>query len=316
MKVWKWSLIYTLMVALLITPLSIAIAKPKDSGEVAYQHIKYLSDKIGSRVAGSQKEKEASQYLVEQLKLLGLNPKIQEFTYVRQGTTYHSQNVIASISGKSSKELIIGAHFDSVGVGSGADDNASSVGVVLETLQSLSNKKTPYSLKIIFFGSEEVGLQGSKYYVSQMTEAEKKNSIAMINLDSLIAGDYLYVYGDQGGKGKLRDLVLQIADKRKVDMITNPGLNPEYPAGTTGDWSDHAPFKNAGIPYCYFEATNWEIGDLDGYTQTVKHGEIWHTPNDNLAFIEKEFPGRVQEHLYGFTTVLTELIESADKVSK
>ncbi|MCH5586196.1 M20/M25/M40 family metallo-hydrolase [Shimazuella sp. AN120528] len=207
----------------------------------------------------------------------------------------------------------MGAHYDSVSVGKGADDNGSSIGVVLETLQALSKKKTPYTLKIIFFGSEEAGLQGSKYYVSQMTDAEKKNTVAMINLDSLIAGDNMYVYGDQGKQGKLRDLALEIAKKHKIPMSTNPGLNPDYPAGTTGDWSDHAPFKAVGIPYAYFEATNWEIGDLDGYTQTVKHGEIWHTENDNLTFLEKEFPGRVKEHLRGFTIVLTELIEKADK---
>ncbi len=316
MKVWKWSLLSTLMFALAFSPLSIAAAKPKDTGQVAYQHIVQLSNQIGSRVSGTSAEKAASKYLVDQLKSLGLHPTTQEFSYTSKSNTVYSQNVIATKPGKSSKQLIIGAHYDSVSVGKGADDNASSVGVVLETLKSLSKKKTPYTLKIIFFGSEEAGLKGSKYYVSQMTDKEKKNTVAMINLDSLIAGDFLYVYGDQGNKGKLRDLALDIAKKQKIAMGTNPGLNPDYPAGTTGDWSDHAPFKDAGIPYCYFEATNWEIGDLDGYTQTVKHGEIWHTPNDNLAFLQQEFPGRVEQHLYAFTTVLTELIQKADKAIK
>lgn len=312
----KWALANIIGLSLILTPFAIATAKPKDAGETAYNQVKYLSEHIGSRVAGTATEKTASQYLANQLKSLGLQPTIQNFTYTRKDITYQSQNVIATKKGKSKKELIIGAHYDSVSVGKGADDNGSSIGVVLETIQALAKKKTPYTLKIVFFGSEEAGLQGSKYYVSQMSEAEKKNTVAMINLDSLIAGDYMYVYGDQGEQGKLRDLALKIAKKRKIPMTTNPGLNPDYPAGTTGDWSDHAPFKAAGIPYAYFEATNWEIGDLDGYTQTVKHGEIWHTENDNLTFLEKEFPGRVKEHLKGFTIVLTELIEKADKAFK
>src|SRR5690606_15649135 len=116
----------------------------------------------------------ASNYLVTQLKKSGLNPTVQHFSYTRNGKTYQSQNIIATKKGKSNKELIIGAHYDSVSVGKGADDNGSSIGVVLETIQALSKKKTPYTLKIIFFGSEEAGLQGSKYYVSKMTDPEKK----------------------------------------------------------------------------------------------------------------------------------------------
>jgi alkaline phosphatase isozyme conversion protein len=92
----------------------------------------------------------------------------------------------------------------------------------------------------------------------------------MINLDSLLAGDKIYVYGSADEGGWIRDLSLDIAKQRKIPLETNPGINPEYPKGTTGDWSDHAPFQAAGIPIGYFEATNWEIGELDGYTQTVE----------------------------------------------
>lgn len=311
---WKWAVSGALALTLAVSPLSTTSAKPKDEvGNFAYQQVKYLSEKIGSRVAGTNSEKAASQYLVSQLKSLGLKTNIQTFTYTRSGKVYTSQNVVATRNGKSKKELIVGAHYDSVSIGKGADDNGSSIGVVLESLKNLKNKQTPYTLKIVFFGAEEAGLQGSKYYVSQMSAVDKKNTVAMINLDSLLAGDFMYVYGDEGKKGTLRELALTFAKQYKIPMQTNPGLNPEYPAGTTGDWSDHAPFKAAGIPYAYFEATNWEIGDLDGYTQTVKHGGIWHTANDNLAFLEKEFPGRVKNHLQSFTLVLTKVLEKADK---
>lgn len=47
---------------------------------------------------------------------------------------------------------------------------------------------------------------------------------------------------------------------------------------------------------------------MDGYTQTEKHGEIWHTENDNLDFLEREFPGRVEERLMTFSNTLTELV--------
>jgi alkaline phosphatase isozyme conversion protein len=45
--------------------------------------------------------------------------------------------------GKSTKQVIVGAHYDSVNVGTGADDNASSVGVILETAEVLKKKNLP-----------------------------------------------------------------------------------------------------------------------------------------------------------------------------
>ncbi|WP_415639847.1 M28 family peptidase [Paenibacillus lupini] len=70
------------------------------------------------------------------------------------------------------------------------------------------------------------------------------------------------------------------------------------------DASDHVAFKYAGIPYGYLEATNWELGEMDGYTQTEKDGEIWHTPKDTIDYIDTNYPGRIEEHLGSFTRLL------------
>jgi hypothetical protein len=45
-----------------------------------------------------------------------------------------------------------------------------------------------------------------------------------------------------------------------------------------------------GIPILWLEATNWDLGDLDGYTQTdsplIPGGSTWHDPTeDNWAFL-------------------------------
>lgn len=285
------------------------------TGKMAYEHTKYLTYTVGARVAGTAKEAEARDYINSQFERMGYSTAIQPFSYTSRGTTTNSANVIAYKKGKSSKEIIVGAHYDSVAAGKGSDDNASGVGVMLEVAEVLKNIPTPYSIKFVAFGAEEVGLRGSNYYADQMTAEEIQNTVGMINLDSLAVGDYMYVYGSAGDKGFIRDQALNIAKKKKLDIGTNPGLNPAYPAGTTGDWSDHAPFNRLGIPYAYFEATNWEIGDMDGYTQTVKHGGVWHTNNDTLEFIEREFPGRVEEHLETFSQALTEVLKFFGKTS-
>ncbi len=270
-----------------------------------YGHVYGLSKGIGPRVASTAKEIEAKDYVINVLKNeLGYNTTVQPFTYVRSNATRASDNVIAVKPGKSSKQVIVGAHYDSVSRGTGADDNASGVAVMLGAAEMLKGIDTTYTIKFIAFGAEEVGLRGSRYYVSQMTEAEIANTVAMINLDSLVAGDKMYAYGDLGEKGWVRDQVLALAAILGLDVETNPGLHPDYPAGTTGPFSDHVPFQAAGIPWTYFEATNWEIGDLDGYTQTEKHGVIFHNAKDDLDFLMEEFPGRVEERLSTFTTLL------------
>jgi len=68
-------------------------------------------------------------------------------------------------------------------------------------------------------------------------------------------------------------------------------------------------FDQAGIPVAGFEATNWEIDDMDGYTQTEEFGSFWHTSKDNLATIEELVPGRPMERLETFTKVVFEFLK-------
>lgn len=319
----KLSLVFFIFLLVFISLVGSATAKTvtyppslvhKD-GLMAAEHMKYLAYEIGPRVAATSNERLAEEYIQSQFERIGFDTEIQDFSYVRRGVTYQSSNVIAYKPGKSSKQVIVGAHYDSVSAGLGVDDNASGVGVMLEVAEVLKNIKTPYSIVFIAFGAEEVGLQGSNYYASNMTDEEIDNTVGMINLDSLAVGDKMYVYGGPGEDGFIREQALNIVKKKKLNVETSPGLNPDFPAGTTGDWSDHAPFKNIGIPIGYLEATNWEIGDLDGYTQTEKHGGVWHTKNDTLEFIEREFPGRIHEHLSTFSILLTDLLKFMDKTS-
>lgn len=278
-------------------------------GETAYEYLKQLNT-FGSRVAGTEDERAAESYIKSEFEKIGLETSVQPFSVPRGDSSINSANVVGFKQGKSSKEIIVGAHYDAVSAGKGIDDNASGVGVLLEAAKALKDIETPYSIVFIAFGAEEIGLQGSKYYANQMDETEISNTVGMINLDSLAAGDHMYVYGGAGDAGFIRDLALNIVEEKNLNIGTNPGENPKYPEGTTGDWSDHFYFKDRGIPYAYFEATNWALGDKDGYVQTVEHGAIFHTKNDTLEFIESEFPGRVQKHLSSFSLLLQELLKS------
>ncbi len=271
-------------------------------------YLKELSEEIGHRIAGTESEKRAFEYCVEEFSDMGYAVKGEGFTYEVDGAVYSSQNVEVVKEGKSAKQIIIGAHYDSVKRGKGADDNASGVAVVLDMANRMKHIETPYTLKFVLFGAEEDGLHGSIHYVSQMTPVDIENTLVMVNLDSLIAGDQAYVYGNDGEKGMYRDWLLDKAHELKLDIITQVENEVDLPPGTTGDWSDHVPFKNEGIPYVYFESTNWNLGGQDGYTQVDMqygvNGEIWHTDHDTLEYIDTQFPNRIDERLSTFTQML------------
>ena len=282
-------------------------------GAIAAVYLEELAA-AGQRTTGTEAETAGAEWVAGTLEELGYTITREPFEYEVEGTKFSSENIIAVKEGASAETVILGAHYDSVDVGSGVDDNGSGVAVVMEAANVLKDTETPQTIKFIFFGAEEAGLWGSAYHVAQMTAEDLENTVAMLNYDSLAAGDIAYVYGGGAGEndGKFRDRILAIAEANGIELITQPGDNPEYPAGTTGDWSDHAAFKDAGIPYVYFESTNWTLGAKDGYTQVDMtlgvNGEIWHTEFDTLDYLNEQFPGRAADRLTTFATVTEALL--------
>jgi alkaline phosphatase isozyme conversion protein len=285
-------------------------AQTTSLGKVAYSYLMTF-DKDGARVVNTAKGKAAADYLCSELEKMGYTPTRQTFSEVVELTTVASENIICEKKGSSVGEIIIAAHYDSVADGNGSDDNASGISLLLETCSNLRNIETHYSIKFIFFGAEELGKVGAKYFVKNLGD-EKKQVLAMLNFDSLIAGDKKYVHGSSNEKGKIRDWMIQKATEYGLELYIQMGLNSQYPKGTTGDWGDHAPFDSIGIEYAAFEATNWDLGDMNGYTQTDqkygKKGEIWHSMYDTFAYIEKTFPGRSIEHLSAYQKLLMAFI--------
>ncbi len=111
----------------------------------------------------------------------------------------NTRNIIGYLPGKTDKTLIIGAHYDHIGLGgtqsldakagvihNGADDNASGVAAMLELAHYFSRQSEPLAHSLLFmaFTAEEFGLIGSKYYVNNPLKPLKK-TVAMLNLDMI-----------------------------------------------------------------------------------------------------------------------------------
>jgi len=85
-----------------------------------------------------------------------------------------SGNVIAEKKGAGPGDdvVVLGGHYDSVSGIAGANDNASGTAVLLAIARKLASVDLPFTLRIVPFGSEELGLLGSQYYVQSLTDRE------------------------------------------------------------------------------------------------------------------------------------------------
>lgn len=211
---------------------------------------------------------------------IALQGKTVTFTVETLGSAT-SQNIIATRSPKkgSNHDIVhVSAHFDSVPFAPGASDNASGTSVALELARILKSYPIDKELRFVFVGAEEIGLVGSEYYVSQLTQGEINRSIANFNMD-MVGTDWenataIYMNAVDGKANIVSDTAMATAAR-----IGTPSELILYQRGS----SDHVSFHEAGIPAINFIRREPGTADLEPY---------YHTPLDTIEHISKE---RLQE---------------------
>nr|WP_186352345.1 autotransporter domain-containing protein [Pseudomonas proteolytica] len=289
-----------------------------DYGEHANTTLEKLITDYPGRYRGTANFAGAADWMQSQMGN-AYNISRQDFTW--NGGSRASQNVVAYAAGTKPQYVVIGAHFDTYfgrPTLQGLDDNGSGASVLTEVAKNLGGLQLENGLQIVGFGAEEEGLRGSRAFVDSLGASQRANMLAMINLDSLITGDMMYAHAGQNSTANpalasLREHTFQIAKELNINLFTNPGLDAQYPAGT-GCCSDGEAFEALNIPILYIEATNWELGDLDGYTQTdnpaIPGGSTWHDPNeDNKSVLTNAFgQERIDQRLRDYSRLLSRLV--------
>lgn len=313
---------------LVIKPLALAVSvacallstqsNAYDYGEHANITLEKLITDYPGRYRGTANFAGAADWMQSQMGN-AYNISRQDFTW--NGGSRASQNVVAYAAGTKPQYVVIGAHFDTYfgrPTLQGLDDNGSGASVLTEVAKNLGGLQLENGLQIVGFGAEEEGLRGSRAFVDSLGASQRANMLAMINLDSLITGDMMYAHAGQNSTANpalasLREHTFQIAKELNINLFTNPGLDAQYPAGT-GCCSDGEAFEALNIPILYIEATNWELGDLDGYTQTdnpaIPGGSTWHDPNeDNKSVLTNAFgQERIDQRLRDYSRLLSRLV--------
>lgn len=184
---------------------------------------------------------------------------IEIATDVRRQTS-RVPNVAAYLPGETDEYVIVGAHFDHIGMGEqssmapdlagkaihhGADDNASGTAGLLEIARwAAKQPKRKRGVLFLAFSGEELGLLGSAHYVNQPLLPLEK-AAAMINMDMIgrIKDGKVFIGGTNTGT-TLKALIegLQSNTKLRLELSDQGGFGS----------SDHFSFITKQIPVLFF----------------------------------------------------------------
>ncbi len=211
-------------------------------------------------------------------------------------------NVAAYLPGSTTEYVVIGAHYDHLGLGDehslapsqigtihpGADDNASGTAGVIELARSFSKQPKPKrGILFLTFAGEELGLLGSEWYVNHPALPLEK-AVAMINMDMIgrIRDGKVYVSGS--GTGSTFAKLLE-------DVKPPAPIQADITEKTGYGESDHTSFTTKGVPVLFF---------FSGL-----HGD-YHKPSDTADKIDAPDAAKLLDYV---ADLVTRLAGDADR---
>lgn len=258
------------------------------------------ADEMQGRETGSEGQKKAGRYLIEQYKAdkIALPAGAKDYyqhvpaaflNAKRNEGLPDSENIWAFIEGteKPDEIVVVSAHYDHVGVKdgqvyNGADDDGSGTVALLEIAQAFQKAKKDgngpkRSVLILHVTGEEHGLHGSRYY-SENPLFPIAKTVADVNIDMIGRRDdphkntnnYIYVIGADRLSSDLDRIVREQNDKfTKIDLDFK--FNDRNDPNRFYNRSDHYNFAKNGIPSVFF---------FSGVH------EDYHKPGDDVEKIE------------------------------
>jgi Zn-dependent M28 family amino/carboxypeptidase len=158
-----------------------------------------------------------------------------------------TQNVFSeTIDGDPDNVVMLGAHLDSVQAGPGINDDGSGSTLILEIKKALEKFRTKNKVRFAWWGAEENGLLGSKYYTQNLNATEAKKILTYLNFDMVSKG-YFGVFDGDGSTYNLTGAPGSAAiENLFVEHFTKNGVNVTAARFTGG--SDYQSFMNIGKP--------------------------------------------------------------------
>lgn len=259
-----------LLLSLTPRPLSLSAQSAFDGGR-AYDHLRQIVS-FGPRPAGSPAIERTREYIIAQMKTLGIPVVQQAFDAKTPIGQIHMVNLVATIPGARKERIAITGHYDTKLFREfrfvGANDAGSSTAFLIEIARTLKARKNTFTFELIFFDGEEATLRdwggtdhtyGSQYYVDNAKKTRTLSGLkAMILVDMI--GERSPRFLKEGRSTRwLTDEIWTTAQKLGYGSVFINEITPIE--------DDHVPFLEAGVP-------STDIIDLDY--------PAWHTADDTL----------------------------------
>lgn len=189
------------------------------------------------------------------------------------------------------KTLYLSAHYDTTSGTTGVYDNATGVSAIVEIARNLQNYKND-EINIVYtiFSAEEYFKSGSRYYLSQLSNAEKDNIIGAINIDMI--GYEGFEYPELKTVGPI-EIILMQEDNNTLSDAFNNQFNEKYNINSElGGMSDDLSFSKLGIPTIYFADENFMTGfnieqeSTNIQLEPVKVNAIYSFCEDIVEFVK------------------------------
>ncbi len=184
--------------------------------------------------------------------------------------THTSHNVVVEIPGTKKPDEIVdfGAHYDSVEFSPGVWDNAAGCVTIMEILRHFVENPPARTCRFIFFGSEELGLLGSKAYVAAIPEEEISKHVFMVNADvggSILGMNNVAVTADES--------LCRYVEYMAKELGHSTGVRQSIMS------SDSVPFADRGIPAINFAR---------GGGMNMPGMGFMHTRHDKISLISAD----------------------------
>lgn len=236
------------------------------------------------------------EYITTQLKKYGWQPQLEKFA---TGVNIFTQRPGTD---KNAGAILLAAHYDTVNLSPGADDNATGVAVLLEIARLFANYPTVKTLQLAFFDQEEAGLLGSQAFVKQAKQAKNLQNLRGVIVMDMVGyacytvgcqqyppglpvkppsdkGDFLVAVGDTEHLPLLDAFKPNNFQVQNSDLPAVLTLPIPFKGLLTPDTlrSDHAPFWYQGVGAVLV-------------TDTANlRSNYYHQPNDLPQNIENDF---------------------------
>ena len=181
----------------------------------------------------------------------------------RETTT--SGNVIGEIPGKTDELIVIGGHLDSWDLATGAIDDGAGIAITTAAAKLVGDLrgKPTRTIRVVMWGSEEVGLHGAKAYAQQHADELDRHVLAS---ESDFGAGRIYQFDTRFGDSALSKAKPMADALRRLAIA--PGNNNAFGG------PDVLPIKALGVPVVTLRQSGWDYFDLH------------HTPDDTLDKVD------------------------------